>query len=291
VTHPGRPLTGMTVVVTGASSGIGRSAAEDLGRRGARLAVLGRDPGRTRDVAASIDGAEAFIADFASFADVSRVARELLARFERIDVLANNAGGLFSRRSQTVDGHETTFQVNHLAPFLLTSLLLPRLRETAAQGHRVTVVSTGSVANRWGRLRLDDLDSRSRPWLGGWQAYGSAKTAVLLMTRELARRTADTRITAYSFHPGFVATSFGAGSWMLRLGNAFGNGGLGLTPQAGAVPLVELASADTPPAPSGTYFDGLVPNGRSSRTACDDGLATRLWGVSESLLEPWLHTA
>ena len=290
MTDPGRPLSGTTVVITGASSGIGRSAALELGRRGARVAVVGRDPGRTRDVAASIDDAEAFVADFASLSEVRRVADELLDRYGRIDALANNAGGLFSRRTRTVDGHESTFQVNHLAPFLLTELLLPRLRETAAAGNPVTVVSTGSVANRWGRLRLDDLDSRRRPWLGGWQAYGSAKTAVLLTTRELARRTRDTGITAYSFHPGFVTTSFGASSWMLRVGNALGNGGLGITPQAGAVPLVELVSNGASSAPSGTYFDGLRPNGRASRAARDDALASRLWGVSESLVAPWLST-
>lgn len=291
MTVDGRPLAGATVVVTGASSGIGRAAARQLADRGARVAVLGRDADRTRAVAASIDGAEAYIADFASLADVHRVANDLLGRCERIDVLANNAGGLFSRRMQTIDGHEMTFQVNHLAPFLLTSLLMPRLLETAAQGHRVTIVSTASVANRWGRLRLDDLDSRARPWLGGWQAYGSAKTAVLLTTRELATRTRGSGITAYAFHPGFVASSFGAGSWMLRLGNALGNGGLALTPEAGAVPLVELASADAPSAPSGTYFDGLVPNGRSSRAARDERLASRLWGVSERLVRPWLPTS
>jgi NAD(P)-dependent dehydrogenase (short-subunit alcohol dehydrogenase family) len=276
------------VVITGASSGIGRAAAEELGRRGARVAVLGRHPGRTHAVAASIEHAEPFVADFTSLSHVHRVAGELLDRLDRIDVLANNAGGLFSRRSKTIDAHETTFQVNHLAPFLLTALLLPRLRETAAGGHPVTVVWTGSVANRWGRLRLDDLDSHRRPWLGGWQAYGSAKTAVLLMTRELARRTRGTGITAYSFHPGFVTTSFGADSWMLRFGNILGNAGLGVTPQVGAVPLIELASAAAPTAASGTYFDGLVPNGRTSRTARDDALARRLWGVSESLVAPWV---
>ncbi|WP_374945743.1 SDR family NAD(P)-dependent oxidoreductase [Agreia sp.] len=288
MTADGRPLDGATAVFTGASSGIGRAAAEELGRRGARVAVVGRNADRTRAVAASIENADAFVADFASLSDVRRVADELLDRFERIDVLANNAGGLVSHREQTVDGHESTFQVNHLAPFLLTTLLLPRFRKTAAAGHSVTVVSTASVAARWGRLRLNDLDSRGRPWLGGWQAYGSAKTAVILTTRELARRTEGSGITAYAFHPGFVTTSFGAGSWMLRLGNALGFGGLGITPEAGAAPLVELASAAEPSAPSGTYFDGLVPHGRTSRAARDDSVATRLWGVSESLIQPWL---
>ena len=290
MTDRGRSLSGATVIITGASSGIGRSAALELGRRGARVAVVGRDPGRTRDVAASIDDAQAFVADFASLSEVRRLAEQLLERYGRIDALANNAGGLFSRRTRTIDGHESTFQVNHLAPFLLTELLLPRLRETADRGHGVTIVSTGSVANRWGRLRLDDLDSRGRPWLGGWQAYGSAKTAVLLTTRELARRTRDSGITAYSFHPGFVTTSFGASSWMLRVGNALGNGGLGITPEAGAVPLIELVAEASSSAPSGTYFDGLRPNGRASRAARDDELAARLWEVSESLVRPWLST-
>jgi NAD(P)-dependent dehydrogenase (short-subunit alcohol dehydrogenase family) len=285
MTRSSRATVDATVVITGASSGIGRAAAEELGRRGARVAVLGRDTDRTRDVAASITNAEPFVADFASLSDVRRVAGELLERFDRIDVLANNAGGLFSRRSQTTDGHETTFQVNYLAPFLLTRLLLPRLRETASAGHPVTVIATASVANRWGRLRLDDLDSRKGLWLGGWRAYGSAKTAVLLGTRELARRTQGSGITAYAFHPGFVTTSFGADSWMLRLGNALGNGGLGITPETGAVPLIELASVAEHPVPSGTYFDGLVPNGRTSSAARDDALAERLWAASGKLVD------
>jgi NAD(P)-dependent dehydrogenase (short-subunit alcohol dehydrogenase family) len=272
-----------TIVITGASSGIGRAAATALAGRGARVAVVGRNPERTRAVASSIGG-EAFIADFASFDDVKALAEALLARYDTIDVLANNAGGLVSRRTETGDGHEQTIQVNHLSPFLLTSLLLPRLVETASADRPVRVISTSSAANRLGQLRLDDLDwRRRRRWMGGWRAYGSAKVATILFTRELARRTAGTGIQAYAFHPGFVTTGFGADSRLMKLAGAIGYGGYGLTPEAGAAPLVELASAEQIAAPSGTYFDGLRANGAVARQATDDALASGLWTLSERL--------
>jgi NAD(P)-dependent dehydrogenase (short-subunit alcohol dehydrogenase family) len=271
-----------TIVITGASSGIGRAAATELAGRGARVAVVGRNPQRTETVASSIGG-EAFIADFASFDDVKALAEALLARYDSIDVLANNAGGLVSRRTETGDGHEQTVQVNHLSPFLLTSLLLPRLVETASADRPVRVISTSSAANRLGQLRLDDLDWRRRRWMGGWRAYGSAKVATILFTRELARRTAGTGIQAYAFHPGFVTTGFGADSRLMKLAGAIGYGGYGLTPEAGAAPLVELASADKIAAPSGTYFDRFRANGAAARQSTDDALASGLWTLSERL--------
>jgi NAD(P)-dependent dehydrogenase (short-subunit alcohol dehydrogenase family) len=271
-----------TIVITGASSGIGRAAATELAGRGARVAVVGRNPQRTEAVASSIGG-EAFIADFASFHDVKALAEALLARYDTIDVLANNAGGLVSRRTETGDGHEQTIQVNHLSPFLLTSLLLPRLVETASADRPVRVISTSSAANRLGQLRLDDLDWRRRRWMGGWRAYGSAKVATILFTRELARRTAGTGVQAYAFHPGFVATGFGADSRLMKLSGAIGYGGYGLTPEAGAAPLVELASAEQIAASSGTYFDRLRANGTVARQATDDALASGLWTLSERL--------
>ncbi|MGO4689256.1 SDR family NAD(P)-dependent oxidoreductase [Glaciibacter sp. 2TAF33] len=272
-----------TIVITGASSGIGRAAAAELAERGARVAVVGRNPQRTAAVAASIGGT-AFLADFARFDDVRPLADALLARYETIDVLANNAGGLVSRRTDTADGHEQTIQVNHLSPFLLTSLLLPRLVETASAGRPVRVISTASAANRMGQLRLDDLHWRGRRWLGGWRAYGSAKVATILFTRELARRTAGTGVDAYAFHPGFVTTGFGADSRLMKLAGMVGFGGYALTPEAGAAPLVELASAERLSLPSGTYFDGLRANGRTTRQAGDDAVASGLWNLSERLV-------
>ncbi|UFS60023.1 SDR family NAD(P)-dependent oxidoreductase [Subtercola endophyticus] len=266
------------IVITGGSSGIGRSAAGTLAAQGHTIAVVGRSPERTRSVAADIGG-EAFLADYDRLDDVRALADALLNRFDRIDVLANNAGGLVKKRALTVDGHERTIQSNHLAPFLLTTLLLPRLRENAAVSP-VRVISTASSANTLGKIRLDDLDLRNRRWLGGWPAYGAAKLANILFIKELARQTAGSGISAYSFHPGFVSTSFGADTLPLKISNGLLGGRLGLTPEAGAAPLVHLASADEVDAPSGTFFDQLKPNGHTARQANDADFAAKLWAVS-----------
>jgi len=186
-----------TVIITGASSGIGREAAVELARGGAQIAVVGRNPERTRAVADQVGG-RAFLADYDRLDDVRRLGAELLEAYPRIDVLANNAGGLVSERSLSHDGHERILQSNHLAPFLLTRLLLPRLLESSGR-----VVSTASVANLVGSVRLDDLDWAKRPWLGGWRQYGTSKIETILFVRELARRTG---LEAFSFHPGIVKT-------------------------------------------------------------------------------------
>ena len=199
-----------TAVITGASSGIGANAAGRLAAAGWDVAVVGRNPERTKSVAAAVGGT-AFVADFDRLDEVRQLAASLTQRYERIDVLANNAGGLIPRRGVSADGHERTLQHNHLAPFLLTNLLLPTLERSRAR-----VIGTASVANTFGSLRLDDLDWRRRPWFGGWQAYGTSKIATILFAQELARRTG---LAAYSFHPGYVTTSFGADSALVRFGN------------------------------------------------------------------------
>lgn len=271
-------LSNITIVLTGASSGLGREAARELAAEGATVAVVGRNVDRTRAVASEIGG-HAFIADFDRLDDVRILASDLLERFERIDVLANNAGGLVPRRGNTVDGHERTFQSNHLAPFLLTSLLLPRLIESAGR-----VISTASVANRFGSVRLGDLESRQSPYLGGWRAYGTSKLETILFIEELARRTANTELTAYSFHPGFVATNFGEGSPLMRVTSLLSRGNYGISASAGAIPLIRLASDRNVGFASGTYFDGLIPGGRTHRQAGDRILAARLWQISSELV-------
>lgn len=272
-----------TIVITGASSGIGAVAAERLAAAGDQVAVVGRNAERTRAVAERI-GATPFLADFERLDDVRALAAALLERYERIDVLANNAGGLYSERRLTVDGHERTIQANHLAPFLLTHLLRPRLESTAAAGRDVRVVSTASVANRMGRLRLDDLDYEHRPWLGGWRAYGTAKLATVLFAAELAERLTGTGVAAYSFHPGTIATNFGSTSRLIRFGTAVTNGGYGIPVEAGAAPLVRLAGADPVGAPSGTYFDRFRANGRVNPQAKNAQLGRELWAVTETLV-------
>jgi NAD(P)-dependent dehydrogenase (short-subunit alcohol dehydrogenase family) len=267
-----------TIVITGASSGIGRAAALALAEQGADIAIVGRNPERTKAVAASVNGTP-FIADYDRLDDVRTLADALLARYGRIDVLANNAGGLTARHALTVDGFERTFQANHLAPFLLTNLLLPRLRESDAR-----VISTASVANRFGRLRLDDVNYQKRAWFGGWSAYGASKVATIMFVRELARRTSGTGLVAYSFHPGFVASRFGSDAPLMKVAAVIGRGHLGIPAEAGAAPLVFLASASTVDAPSGTYFDRLKPHGRTNLQADDLELARQLWEKSAELV-------
>jgi NAD(P)-dependent dehydrogenase (short-subunit alcohol dehydrogenase family) len=280
------PLAGRTVVITGASSGIGRVAAVELHARGADVVVVGRDPERTRGVAAEL-GARHVLADMDRLDDVRQLAATLLDTCPRIHVLALNAGSLVPRRGRTVDGHETTFQRNVLAPFLLTRLLLPRLEETQAalapDATAVRVIGTASRANLWGRVRIDDLDWDRRPWLGGWQAYGTSKAMMILMMRTLAERVAPTGIEACSFHPGLVRTSFGSDSTVMRALLALSMGAYGISAEAGGVPLVQLASVPDLPAPSGTYFDQLTPEGRTTAQAADPELGRALWSALDRL--------
>jgi NAD(P)-dependent dehydrogenase (short-subunit alcohol dehydrogenase family) len=274
-------VSARTIVITGASSGIGEHAAGALAAGGARVAVVGRNAERTRAVAERI-GAEPFIADFERLDDVRRLASELLARLDRIDVLANNAGGLYGTRETTVDGHERTIQTNHLAPFLLTHLLRDRLIESATDAP-TRVVGTASMANLFGSLRLDDLDWQKRAWHGGWRAYGTSKLATILFARELGERLTGTGVSAYSFHPGTISTRFGGESALIRFGNAVTGGRYGRSVAGGAGPLIALAGADVS-APTGTYFDRFTPNGRVNSQARNPQLARDLWAATERML-------
>jgi NAD(P)-dependent dehydrogenase (short-subunit alcohol dehydrogenase family) len=264
-----------TVIITGASSGIGREAAIELAAGGAQVAVVGRNAERTRAVADQVGG-RAFLADYDRLDDVRRLADELLDAYPRIEVLANNAGGLVSERGLSHDGHERILQSNHLAPFLLTRLLLPRLLESSGR-----VVATASVANLFGSVRLDDLDWAKRPWLGGWRQYGTSKIETILFVRELARRTG---LEAFSFHPGIVKTSFGSSSPMWRMANVLSNGNYGISAHAGAVPLIQLAGPTSVSVENGTYFDQLKPHGRLHRQAQDDLLAEALWDRTSEIV-------
>jgi NAD(P)-dependent dehydrogenase (short-subunit alcohol dehydrogenase family) len=271
-------LDGVSIVVTGASSGLGRAAVVELARRGASIAVVGRNPDRTEEVARLVDGT-AFVADFDHLDEVRELADALLSHFDRIDVLANNAGGLIGKREMTDDGFERTFQSNHLAPFLLTSLLLPRITESHGR-----VLSTASNSNLIARLDLNDLGFEHLPWRGGWRAYGTTKLETILFIRELARRTAGTGVTAYSFHPGYVASNFGANIPIMNFAQFISAGNLGLSPEQGAEPLVFLASTADVGAESGAYFSREHPHGRTKRLADSEATAKTLWEKSVELL-------
>ncbi|MCS5719193.1 SDR family NAD(P)-dependent oxidoreductase [Herbiconiux sp. CPCC 205763] len=271
-------MAGRTVVITGASDGIGAAAARELSRQGEEVVVIGRSADKTAAVAAEL-GAASFTADFARLDDVRELAGQLLARYPRIDVLANNAGGLMGPREGTVDGHEKTFQVNHLAPFLLTMLLADRLAES-----RATVIATSSVAHRlYSDFDIDDLESRRRyrPEL----AYGNAKLENILFTRELHKRFHDRGISSAAFHPGVVATSFSAGSQSgLRVMYGSVLNRVILSPAKGADTLVWLATT-TPDLdwPSGGYFAKRKP-ARLKKGVDDPALAAALWDRSSAMV-------
>src|ERR671924_2283249 len=205
-----RPMTGKVVLVTGGTGGIGKATATGLAALGARVGITGRDLARAERVAAEIRTAsghpavDAFAADMSSQAEVRRLAVAVLDAYPRLDVLVNNVGGFWAHRHQTADGLEHTFALNHLAPFLLTNLLLDRLKASAPA--RVVTVSSGEQAR--GRIDFEDLQG-ARDY-SAQRAYSQSKLANVMFSNELARRLEGTGVTANSLHPGVVRTNFGA---------------------------------------------------------------------------------
>lgn len=276
-------LTGKTMLVTGASSGIGRAAALALAGAGAAVLVHGRSATRTAEVAAAV-GTGPLVADFARLADVRRLADAVRERTGRLDAILHNAGGFHRARVVTGDGHESTFQINYLAPFLLQSLL----NDLVLAAPEARVVVTTSTASRIGRVDLDDLEYETRRYRG-FAAYADAKLLSVLLVRELRRRFAGTGVTAVSVHPGAVATHFGAGSLLPRslyripIRKSLLIGFFVATPEQGAEPLVWLATSLDREAVDGLYFDRFVR--RSPAPQADDpDLARALWDRSEATL-------
>lgn len=264
-----------TIVLTGASDGIGAVAARRLTEAGDRVVVVGRSPAKTRAVAEPL-GLEHHVADFAVLDDVRALAATLLAAHERIDVLVNNAGGLMGAREVTVDGFEKTHQVNHLAPFLLTHLLLDRLVAS-----RAAVLNTSSIGARlFGRIDLADLDNAV-----GYtprKAYGDGKLANVLFTRELHRRHHADGIATVAFHPGNVATNFAADTTdLMRFVYHTPLRRLALiTPEKGADNLVWLAtSAPGTDWVPGEYYEKRHV-ARTNPQASDAELAAAFWDAS-----------
>ncbi|MDH2426603.1 SDR family NAD(P)-dependent oxidoreductase [Sphaerisporangium sp. TRM90804] len=265
----------MIAVITGASAGIGAAAAERLARDGHEVVLVGRARARLDAVAERIAHASGrhpavATADFTSFEEVTRLAADLLDRYERIDVLANNAGVMCTKKRMTADGHETMMQVNHLSPFLLTSLLLDRVK--ASEGR---VVTTASGAARSGRLDPADLDRSRRRWMA-WLQYCDTKQANTLITAALARRG----VAATCFHPGVVRTAFAPGSLYMKLLMAVP--GLAIPPEQAARPLVHLATTIDGTRHAGRYFAGGVP-APATRLMTDPGLAETLWEATAAL--------
>jgi retinol dehydrogenase-12 len=276
-------LAGKTCIVTGATSGIGKATALELAARGADVAIVARDAGRADAVAAemaSLAGGRrpaVFLADLGVQADVRRAAGEILARCPRIDVLVNNAAVVNLQRTTTPDGIETVFAVNHLAYFLLTLLLLDRLRESAP----ARIVNVASEAHRFvSGIQFDDLGFEQRYKV--MRVYGHSKLANLLFTAELARRLQGTEVTANAVHPGAVATGLGKNNGrlaqvLIRMLAPFFR-----LPDRGAETSLYAVTSPETATVNGGYFKDCRP-ATPSAAARDSAAAQRLWEVSERL--------
>lgn len=274
-------LQGKTILVTGATSGIGRITATELARAGAQVIVLGRNSAKTRTVVSKIQHdtgnsqVAMLIGDLSDLSEVRCLADEFRQRFDHLNVLINNAGAVFFNRHTTADGYEMTLALNHLSPFLLTNLLLDRL--TASAPARVITVS--SAAHWVAHIDPDRLNGHRHYW--GWRAYSQSKLMNILFTRELARRLPP-GVTANAVHPGFVASNFGKS-----------NGGIyrplwsifelaAISPERGAKTSVYLASSPEVAGVTGEYFVDCKQQ-RSSLESYNEDLARRLWDVSLKL--------
>ncbi len=274
-------MQGKTVVITGATSGIGEVAAFELASKGARIVAVARDKSRGEATLAGLNekapglAHKIHYADLSLLADMKRVAAEIAASEPRIDVLINNAGAMFAKHELTPDGLERTFALDHLSYFVVTA----GLRERLLASGPARIINSSSDAHKGAHLDINDLQTEKYTSI---KAYARAKLANILFTRELARRLKGTSVTANSVHPGVVATRFGHESGgivtpVLKLVQLFA-----ISPEKGAETIVYLASSPEVASVSGEYFYKCKP-AVPTRAARDDRLAAALWEKSVAL--------
>lgn len=269
-------------MVTGATSGIGEVTARALAQQGATVIVVGRSPEKSAATVNQIKqqtgnaAVEFMLADLSSQQEIRQLVQQFKRRHERLHVLVNNAGALFTTRQQSVDGIEMTFALNHLNYFLLTNLLLDTLQASAP----ARIINVSALAHLKARLDLNELQGQTR--YSGWQAYGQSKLCSLLFTYELARRLEGTSLTVNALHPGIVATRFGHNNRglmgrLIRLSNL-----VAISPERGAQTVIYLAISPAVEGVTGKYFVNKkeVP---SSAVSYDRAAAQRLWQVSEAM--------
>lgn len=278
-------MTGKTVLITGATNGIGKAAALELAKQGANVVIVGRDETKTKSVANELRTAsgnknvEFLLADLSSQASILQLAEDFKAKYSRLDVLINNAGGFFETRQTTVDGLEYTFAFNHLGYFLLTHLLLDLLKASGLS----RIINVSSAAQALARLDIDDLQSQKSYW--GLPAYNVSKLANVMFTYELAKRLQGTGVTVNALHPGVVKSGFANDSsgfmgFFFGLVKRFG----GITPEQGADTVVYLATSPEVKDVTGTYFHKRKAQ-KTNPVSYDVSANKRLWDESAKLVK------
>lgn len=279
---PAQSMEGKTCLITGATAGIGLATACELARLGAKVVLVGRSPERCQRAIelikeqTGLGSAEFLLAELSSQEAIRSLAGRVKESITRLDVLVNNAGGIFLKRMETIDGIEMTFALNHLAYFLLTNLLLDQVRTNS----QARIINVSSAAHQGVAINFSDLQGLRR--YSGWRAYQQSKLANLLFTYELARRLNGTGVTVNALHPGYVRTEIfrveGMSGWLLRrFADVFA-----VPPEQGARTSVHLASSPEVEGITGRYFAGRKAV-RSSPTSLDASAAERLWKVSEEM--------
>lgn len=283
-------VRGKTALVTGATGGIGKVTATELAKKGAKVVLTTRDRARgeaaVNELRAAAPGAQVELieGDLSLMRDVKRVADEFKQRFDRLDLLVNNAGAIFTERGVTSEGLERTLATNHLSYFLLTRELLPLIEKSAPS----RIVNVASDAHKRAKVDFDDLQ-REKSYFH-FAVYGQSKLANILFTRELAKRLSGKNVTATCLHPGVVSTGFGKDTsglfkWGLSLIQPFLIG-----PEEGARTTIHLATSPEVEGHTGGYYARCKP-AKPTRAACDDAAAARLWTETEKLIDRVLSTS
>ncbi len=276
-------MRGKLCLVTGETAGIGQITARELARLGARVVIVGRSPEKIeatiRQIRATTGAGavESLVADLSSQSEVRRLAEQVQTRYDRLDVLVNNAGAMSLRRQESVDGIEMTLALNHLSYFLLSNLLLPLIKSSAP----ARIVNVASAAHKGASINFDDLEGERR--YSGYKAYQQSKLANIQFSYELARRLEGSGVTVNSLHPGFVRTNFldGIEGWRGRLFRALA-GRAAISPEQGARTSIYLSSSPEVAGVSGRYFEKERPVA-SSTQSLDETVAQRLWRISEEM--------
>jgi NAD(P)-dependent dehydrogenase (short-subunit alcohol dehydrogenase family) len=277
------------MIVTGATNGIGLVTAHELARTGATVVLVGRDHKRIESAFAQIRAElpdsklDSFVADLSRISEIQLLAQHINQNFQRVDVLINNAGAFFPSRQLSADGIEMTFALNHMAPFVLTNLLLNLMRASAP----TRIINVSSAAHQGAVMDFDDFQFANR--YSGWKAYAQSKLANLLFTYELADRLQDADITVNALHPGFVKTGFAHGNPSLFT-TFFGalQKYFAVSPEHGAQTSIHLATSPAVNNITGRYFVNKQPVA-SSRVSYDYTARRKLWDLSSKLMNDHLR--